>query len=65
MSGKGDKRRPAAVDFQTYSANWEAVFAKPDRTTCKHRMKVMFTDTLTGACRWRCYRCGAALAIEG
>lgn len=64
MAGKGDKRRPAAVDFKTYSSNWDAVF-HPRPENCKHSMKVMFTDTLTGACRWRCYRCGAVLLIEG
>jgi hypothetical protein len=28
MAGKGDKRRPAQVSQDTYSANWDAVFGK-------------------------------------
>src|SRR3954470_20364518 len=27
MSGKGDDRRPASVDEQTFSDNWERIFA--------------------------------------
>lgn len=27
MSGKGDDRRPLSVDEQTFSANWDRVFA--------------------------------------
>ena len=26
MSGKGDDRRPASVDEQTFSDNWERIF---------------------------------------
>lgn len=30
MSGKGDGRRPAAVDTKTFEDNWRRTFASPD-----------------------------------
>jgi Zn ribbon nucleic-acid-binding protein len=28
MSGKGDKRRPPGVDYETYAGNWDRIFNK-------------------------------------
>ncbi len=28
QNGKGDKRRPKSVDYETYSRNWDAIFGK-------------------------------------
>lgn len=61
---KGDKRRPALVDFKTYADNWDAVFTKQDLRACTHAMRGMFTDTFMGATQWRCCKCGVSLPIE-
>lgn len=40
QNGKGDKRRPTQVDFDTYASNWDRVFSKkPPKTPTKKKAK--------------------------
>ena len=41
MNGKGDKRRPADVDKDTFDSNWDKIFNKKKSEMWEHNCNIM------------------------